>query len=60
MTTKEFKSLEEKIKGMKTGHSSYSCRSDRGGFCVCGADEDRWNLAIDEVLSLLSTIKTKE
>lgn len=48
---KAVESIKEEVKGMKTGHSSYSCKPN---ICVCGADEDRWNLAIDEVLTYLS------
>ena len=47
----------ESLKSLKTGHTSYSCRSERSGFCVCGADEDRWNLALDEAISYFENLK---
>ena len=43
------------IESLHTGHKSYSCTTFKNGksICVCGADEDRWNLAINDLLSTL-------
>lgn len=47
----------EVIKGEKTGHSSYSCQKKEGGICICGANEDRWNLALDQISQSINNIK---
>ena len=50
----------EVIKGEKTGHSSYSCQKKEGGLCICGANEDRWNLAIDQISQQLKNKVNKK